>query len=219
MGLLLLSVLDPMDRFYKVIPRCLNMMKVYVDDFIMNFRFNKLVDTRDQMRMRVAAAFRKLNGFLERNGAKLAQGKSRISSNSDHAIEDLMDELNHCTEKCLTRGVSCKCTTNHRITALRDITVLGVDCAAGKMIRYDKLKEREINAIAKGDKIVAIAPGGWRLINIMRAHVVSTITYGARVNGIPDNVLTKIRAVVRNATSTRAGGGSATADMALQRCK
>ena len=37
-------------------------------------------------------------------------------------------------------------------------------------------------------------------LNIMRAHVVSAVTYSARVNGMPNDVLDKLRTMVRSAT-------------------
>ena len=39
MGLLLLAVIDPVDRFWKTIPRELASLKVYVDDFVLSFIF------------------------------------------------------------------------------------------------------------------------------------------------------------------------------------
>ena len=42
MGLLLLAVIDPVDRFWKNIPRELASLKVYVDDFVLSFIFKNM---------------------------------------------------------------------------------------------------------------------------------------------------------------------------------
>ena len=51
----------------------------------------------------------------------------------------------------------------------------------------------------------------------MRMHVQSAALYGARVNGISNVALEKLRTIVRAATSTRAQGGSASIDLVLQK--
>ena len=81
------------------------------------------------------------------------------------------------------------------------------------------MNERLRSANIKAAKINALTKGGWRALNIMRAHVVPASTYSARVNGVPNNVLEKLRTMVRSATSTRAAGGSATVDLLLQKQK
>ena len=109
--------------------------------------------------------------------------------------------------------------SNRTIDNEHHITVLGVDFAAGRPVNYMRMKERLKMAMLKAAKINALSKGGWRTLNIMRAHVVSAVTYSARVNGVPNTVLEKLRTVVRTATSTRAKGGSATMDLMLQRPK
>mgnify|MGYP001157607516 FL=1 len=81
------------------------------------------------------------------------------------------------------------------------------------------MKGRLKCANAKAAKINALTKGGWRALNIMRAHVVTAVTYSARVNGVPNPILDMLRTIVRSATSTRAKGGSATMDLMLQRPK
>ena len=51
----------------------------------------------------------------------------------------------------------------------------------------------------------------------MRMHVQSAALYGARMNGVSDEALSKLRTMVRSATSTTAQGGSATVDLLLQK--
>ena len=77
------------------------------------------------------------------------------------------------------------------------------------------MKDRLRNAIQKATRINALAKGGWRKLNIMRAHVVPAVAYSARVNGMPNDIVEKLRTMVRSATSTCAQGGSATLDMML----
>ena len=69
----------------------------------------------------------------------------------------------------------------------------------------------------KAAKILSLAKGGPFLLNVMRMHIQSAALYGARVNGVNDKVLEKLRSTIRAATSTRAQGGSATMDLALQK--
>ena len=67
------------------------------------------------------------------------------------------------------------------------------------------------NASNKPAKIRNLALVGWRAINMMRAHVVLAVTYSARVNGVPTQIMENLR--TRSATSTRAFGGSASMDL------
>ena len=69
----------------------------------------------------------------------------------------------------------------------------------------------------KAKKINASVKEGPFAINLMRTHVVTAATYGCRVNGMSTKVLEKVCTMVRSATSTRAKGGSATVDMAIQK--
>ena len=66
---------------------------------------------------------------------------------------------------------------------------------------------------------MSLAKGGWRAVYMMRPHAVAAVTYSARVNGMPDDVLEATRTIVSSATSTRANGGSATMDLLLQKPK
>ena len=66
---------------------------------------------------------------------------------------------------------------------------------------------------------MSLAKGGWRALDMMHSHVVSAVTYSARVNGMCDDIFDALRTVVRTATSTVAAGGSATVDLMLQKNK
>ena len=207
MGLLLLSVIDPVDIFWKKSPAYMTSLRVYVDDFALSFRFNKSMHTRDLMRMKVANAYRELEKAIIGEGANFAKGKGKIVASDSEVADSIVDELNQ--DKCTART----------IVAEKAITVLGVDYSAGKPVTYCKMKSRLKAANAKAAKINAIAKGGWRKVNIMRSHVVSAVAYSARVNGMPNDIMEKLRTMVRSATSTRAGGGSAAMDMMLQKSK
>ena len=52
---------------------------------------------------------------------------------------------------------------------------------------------------------------------MMHAHVVSSVTYSARVNGVNEETLEDLRTIVRTATSTQAAGGSKSVDLMLQK--
>ena len=64
-----------------------------------------------------------------------------------------------------------------------------------------------------------IATTGVKYLNIARAHAMGAARYGCTTMGIPPKMLEEVRRMVRSSTSTRAKGGSATADMALQKEK
>ena len=66
---------------------------------------------------------------------------------------------------------------------------------------------------------MSLTKGGWRAINMMHSHVVSSVTYSARVNGVSEEVFEDLRTVVRTATSTQAAGGSKSVDFMLQKNK
>ena len=54
---------------------------------------------------------------------------------------------------------------------------------------------------------------------MMHSHVVSSVTYSARVIGVDEEVLEDLRTVVRTATSAQAAGGSKSVDLMLQKSK
>ena len=73
-----------------------------------------------------------------------------------------------------------------RFAVSGSISVLGVDYGAGKNITFVKMKERLQAARKKAAKIMALTKGGWRALNMMHSHVVSSVTYSARVNGVDE---------------------------------
>jgi len=200
MGLLLLSVLEPMDKFWKTIPRELISAMVYVDDFALSFAFQKASTTL--IKCRVTVVLLALKQQLQNHGLFLADDKSKLTASKaevGQAIKEHMERSHHL-----------------KIAYQANMTMLGVDYAAGKPVTYGRANQRFREAMIKGNKITVIAKGGWRLLNVMKAHVVSTVTYSEKVNGLRDATLEATRTMVRSATSTRAGGGSATVDMMLQ---
>jgi len=78
MGLLLLSIIDPVDRFWKTSPTAMVRLKIYVDDFALNFRFNQREHTTDQMVMCAANAYRTIETAILQQGANFAKGKGKI---------------------------------------------------------------------------------------------------------------------------------------------
>ena len=72
-------------------------------------------------------------------------------------------------------------------TAEEVATSLGVDYAAGKYIKYQKAKERLKKAAAKKDAVMSYCNGGWRVFNVVRAHVVPAAMLGTPVHGVPSN--------------------------------
>ena len=93
---------------------------------------------------------------------------------------------------------------------------MGVDYAAGRPVTYAKNKERVSEAKTKAAKIVSLGKRGHFALNLMRSHVHASALYGTRVNGMSDKVLDDVRALTREAISTRASGGSSRIDLLLQ---
>ena len=164
MGLLLLSVLEPMDKFWKTIPRELISAMVYVDDFALSFAFQKASTTL--IKCRVTRVFLELKQQLQNHGLFLADDTSKLTASKaevGQAIKEHMERSHHL-----------------KIAYQANMTMLGVDYAAGKPVTYGRANQRFREAMIKGNKITVIAKGGWRLLNVMKAHVVSTVTYSAR---------------------------------------
>ena len=189
---------------------------VYVDDVAMSFLFDRKKDTEDIIRMRVANAYRKLAKGIIQGGANFAKGKGKIVASDPKIANVIASELNEdrCNQSCITIPYSashcmktCKAHANRSIESQKTITVLGVDYSAGNPIDYSRARQRLKDAKSKANKIVSLTKGGWRAINMMRSHVVAAVTYSARVNGMPNDVLQETRTIVRRATSTKAGIG------------
>ena len=72
MGLLLLANLDPIDDFWDKLPKhiyqSISNIKVYVDDFIIVFKFDTNDATNDQIRIRVKGACTRLTESVRRSG-------------------------------------------------------------------------------------------------------------------------------------------------------
>ena len=222
MGLFLLANLDPVDRFWKELPKQILSsivdFKVYVDDFMIIFSFdrNKVID--GQINMRIRGAYTRLATKIKEAGGNFVVGKGKVAA-TDHAVATSNAQgLNMCTcgAKDKMSG-KCNCITNHKISATRNLTMLGVDFAVGRAIEYCKNNERIEAAADKAARMSSMGKGGLMLLNIMRMHVQSFALYGIRVNGISDTALEKVRTMVRAATSTRASGGSATVVFLLQK--
>ena len=96
---------------------------------------------------------------------------------------------------------------------------LGVDYAAGQPSKYTKATERLKRATVKTKSLLGYCKKGWRTTNIVKAHVMGATMYGARVVGVRPEQLAKIRSLIRSTTSSSNSGGSATAVLALQKCR
>ena len=222
MGLFLLVNLDPVDRFWKQLPRYIKSsimgLKIFVDDFMVVFRFDTNKSTEDQIVTRVNGAYIRLAEQIKRAGGKVAAGKCNVAA-TDHKIAiKLAKSLNCCVcgvHDCFSD--KCSCSGNHKIKPMKDLVMLGVDYSAGRPVDYSKNTERLVNASDKASKIVSLAKGGPFLFNVMRMHIQSVALYGARVNGISDKAFEKVRSSIRAAISTRAQGGSAAMDFLLQK--
>ena len=84
MGLLLLANLDPVDRFWSQLPRHISSsvigLKVYVDDFMLVFSFDISKVTEDQIKTRVAGAYKRLEAEIKRAGGNFAVGKGKVAA-------------------------------------------------------------------------------------------------------------------------------------------
>ena len=195
-------------------------MKVYVDDFMMIFSFDTNKTTKDQIVTRVKGAYVRLSEQIRKAGGNFAAGKGKAVA-TNHDIATLVAKALNCCTCSIGDPTSdkCRCTSNHRIKPLKDLVMLGVDYSAGRPVSYAKNMERMASASDKARKILSLGKGGPFLLNVMRAHVQTAALYGARVNGINNGTLEKLRTIVRAASSTRAHGGSATMDLHLQKQK
>ena len=97
--------------------------------------------------------------------------------------------------------------------------LLGVDWGSNAVISYNTAAVRVANAAKAVANLCRYAPSGTKYINIARAHVMGAARYGCATMGLPPRLLTRVRTLVRSATNTKAKGGSATVDMALQKEK
>ena len=122
MSLLLVAVLDPVDKFWKSSPLNMISLKVYVDDFALSFRFNRNIHTIDLMRMRVANSYRMIEAAILGQGANFAKGKGKIITSDSKVGEAIAEELNNGSD------------IRRSITNETQITILGVDYAAGRPI-------------------------------------------------------------------------------------
>ena len=100
------------------------------------------------------------------------------------------------------------------ITAVK---LLGVDWASGLRVQYTSAKRRLAKATEVARNLKAMAVPGVSYINIIRAQAMGSTRYGVATIGMPKVILDGVRRIVRATTSTKAKGGSATADLALQK--
>lgn len=224
MGLLLLANLDPINDFWDKLPKhiyqSISNFKVNVDGFIIVFKFDTNDVTNDQIRTRVKGAHTRLAESVRRSGGTFAAGRSRITATDNKIATDIVKELNIC--ECDIRDPksdNCKCSANHRIKCTQQVTMLGVEYAAGKAVKYSRNIERVNAAGDKACKINTIVRGGPLALNLMRSHVITAATDGCRINGMNEKTLSRVRTMVRTAISIIAKGTSATVDMFLQKQK
>ena len=227
MSLLLLANLSPVDDLWQNLPSRIKMnvssFKVYVDDFIIAFRFDTNKLSRDEVQAIVTGAYIRLSQAITASGANFAVGKGRVVATEHDIATRIANALNWCQCGDPSKADPSKCDpskrtcdTNHKIEAKDKITILGVDYAAGRPIGYHKNRERVVESKTKAVKIVSLCKGGPFALNLIRAHVHSSAFHGTRVNGMNDKVLDDVRAMTRAATTTRAAGGSTRLDLLLQ---
>ena len=200
MAALLLACIDPVHYFLRSGPRNLSVFKVYVDDFSLTFTFGGCNYNADHMAEVVEDTYRKLDALLGEAGLLLSYDKNKSVTNNTDVAARLVKRM-----------------SNIKMKTADQIVKLGVDYAAGKPVMYTKAKERLKKAQSKRNAIMSYCKGGWRIFNVVRAHVVSAAMYGATVHGVPPQQLLKIRTIMRSTTSTKAVGGSTTIVLALQR--
>ena len=97
------------------------------------------------------------------------------------------------------------------------LKLLGVDWGSDDTISYSTAAMRVARAARAVANLSRYAPSGTKYINIARAHVMGAARYGCATMGLPPRLLARVRTLIRSATSTKAKGGSATVDMALQK--
>ena len=134
MGLLLLSIIDPVDKFWSKPPTALVRLKVYVDDFALSFRFNQRCHTTDQMTISVANAYRVIEAAITKQGANFAKGKGKIVASKPALAEKIAKELNHV----IVDEEDKPQNKQRSIVSEPYITVLGVNYSAGSRVTHQK---------------------------------------------------------------------------------
>ena len=102
----------------------------------------------------VTGTYLRLTRAITANGANFAIGKGRVAATDTNIAECIKNALNWC--QCDKSPSDCRCSSNHRIEAKRDMTMLGIDYSAGRTIGYQKNKERVNEAKIKASKIVSL---------------------------------------------------------------
>ena len=154
MGLVLLVNLDPVDRFWKQLPRYIKSsimgLKMYVDDFMIVFRFDTNKVTEDQIVTRANGAYIRLAEQIKRAGGNFAAGKRKVAATNHEIAPKIANSLNCCVceaQDCFSD--KCTCSRNHKIKPMKDLVMLGVDYSAGKPVDYRKNTERLASASDK----------------------------------------------------------------------
>ena len=170
-GALLLSILYLVMDFWRNMPPGLLSLKVLSRRLALSFKFNRNVDNKDLIVMRVANAYRKLERSIKGQGFNFARSEGKVTSNDGAISKAIADELdadrcskcntecpktcmNHCPRNCADHATSV-------IISAADITALGVDFSSGKPVSHTKMKERLRTVEIKATKIRALVNGCW----------------------------------------------------------
>ena len=98
-----------------------------------------------------------------------------------------------------------------------NLKLLGADWYSLSSISYTTAARRIAKAAKAVRNLKSYAVAGTNYINIARAHAIGAARYGCATMGLPPKLLARVRTTIRSATNTRAKGGSAIIDMAVQR--
>ena len=108
------------------------------------------------------------------------------------------------------------CTGDLGFEHVRTAKLLGVDTAAGNVVKHTAMVKRAKKAKAKSKKANRIFAIRHKRMNIVRAYTSGAMRYSAMVNGVPTRVIKHIRPQLHKSIARNAGG-SATLVLALQR--
>ena len=202
MGALCLAVLKPIDDLTREIPRSIATIKVYVDDFRITHIANAQLSTMYE------AAYQ-LQDITRRMHQKLAQVDLHCSTDKNQVLVNRKDYA-QVVEHALSEW---------KYTITDTTKLLGVDFAAGKRCNFENALKRKEKAKAAANRMEVYNIQGVNITNAVRAHTAGCTQYGIMATGMPDNILGEVTTTLRATTYIVADGGSASADLLLQKSR
>ena len=196
----------PIDDLTREVPRNIATIKVYVDDFTITHIANAQLNTMYE------AAYQ-LQDITRRMHQKLAI----VDLHHKLAIVDL--HLQVLVNRKDYAQVVSHAPSEWQYTITDTTKLLGVDFAAGNRCNFENALKRKEKAKAAANRMQVYNIQGVNITNAVRAHTAGCTQYGIMAIGMPDNILGEVTTTLRATTSAVAEGGSASADLLLQKSR